>query len=272
MEPPLLLPPPQPTPAVKNTNSISPNPAIRRRCEGTPRKKMPANRALLPAANQPKPRPGCGEITAPDRECGAVVVTVSADVPDPFATEGGANKHVGAGVPPPVTLQARLTVPVKPPVGAMVIVEVAVPPAATLAGASVVRAIVKSGVAGALTVRLIDVVWLTDPEVPVTVMLEVAVGVAAAVVMVRVEVPDATGVGANAQVTPVGRLEVTHVRSTMPVNPFVADTVTVDVPDCPGAETMIGVPPTEKSGVETKVGHDVTSTSASMEPNPVTKS
>ena len=46
----------------------------------------------------------------------------------------------------------------------------------------------------------------------------------------------------------------------------------VEVPDCPGPITLIGVPPTEKSGVETKVGHDVTRTLALTEPNPVTKS
>ena len=244
----------------------------RRRREGPPRKKMPANSAPLLAANQPRPRPGRGEITAPDRECAAVVLIVSVDAPELFATEVGTKAHVGAGVPPPVTAQVRATVPLKPAVEPIVIVEVDDPPAATVAAESAPAVIVKSGVTGALTVRLIDVLWLKAPEVPVTVMLEVAIGVAAVVVIVRVDVPDESEAGTNAQVAPVGRLEVTHVRATVPVNPFVGDTVMVEVPDCPGPKTLIGVPPTEKSGVETKVGHDVTRTLASTEPNPVTKS
>ena len=78
--------------------------------------------------------------------------------------------------------------------------------------------IVKSGVAGALTVRLTEVLWVTNPEVPVTVMLETATGVAVVVVMVRVEVPaELTEAGANAQVAPAGRPE--HVRFTVPLNP-----------------------------------------------------
>ena len=67
--------------------------------------------------------------------CVAVVLTVRVEVPEPVATELGLNEQVGAGVPPPVTLlQARLTLPAKPFNGAMVIVEVADPPAETLAG------------------------------------------------------------------------------------------------------------------------------------------
>jgi hypothetical protein len=233
---------------------------------------MPANSAPLLAANQTQPRPGCGEITAPDRECAAVVLIVSVDVPELFATEVGPKAHVGAGVPPPVTPQVRATVPLKPAVEPMVIVEVDDAPAATVAAESAPAVIVKSGVTGALIARLIDVVWLTDPEIPVTVMLEVAIGVAEVVVMVRVDVPDVSEDGANAQFAPVGRLAVTQVRATVRVNPFVGETVMVDVPDCPGPTTLIGEPPTEKSGAETKVGHEVTRTLASTEPNPVTKS
>jgi hypothetical protein len=77
---------------------------------------------------------------------------VSVGVPEPFDTELGLNEHVGAGIPPPVMLlQAKLTVPLKPLVGAMVIVEVADPPAETEAGERAEAAIVKSGAA---TVRL----------------------------------------------------------------------------------------------------------------------
>src|SRR5437016_11952551 len=103
-------------------------------------------------------------------------------------------------------------------------------------------------------------------------MLDVAIGVSAVVVTVRVDVPDVSEAGANAHITPAGKLELTQVRSTVPVKPFVGDTVMVEVPDCPGPATLMGAPPTEKSGVDTNVGHDVTSTLASTEPNPVTKS
>ena len=77
---------------------------------------------------------------------------VSVDAPEPFVTELGLNEHVGAGVPPPVMLlQTKLTVPLKPLVGTMVIVEVADPPAETEADERAEAATVKSGAA---TVRL----------------------------------------------------------------------------------------------------------------------
>jgi len=127
---------------------------MRRGREGAPpRKKMPANNALLPVANQSKPGIECGEM-APDTECAAVVLIVSVEVPELLATEVGDNAHVGAGVPPPVTTQVSVTVPVKPAVEPTVIVEVADPPAATEAGESAPAEIVKSGVAGAPTARL----------------------------------------------------------------------------------------------------------------------
>jgi hypothetical protein len=111
---------------------------------------MPANSALLPVANQPKPRIEGGKM-APEADCAAVVLIVSVDVPELLATEVGANAHVGAGVPPPVTTQVSVTVPVKPAVEPTVIVEVADPPAATEAGESAPAEIVKSGVGGAPT-------------------------------------------------------------------------------------------------------------------------
>ena len=195
---------------------------------------------------------------------------VSVDVPELFATEVGTKAHVGAGVPPPVTVQARVTVPLKPAVEPIVIVEVADAPAAIVAVESAPAEIVKSGVTGALTVRLTDVVWVNDPEVPVTVMFDVAIGVAAVVVMVRVEVPVVTEAGLKLQVAPAGKP--LQLSATVPVKPFVGDTVMVDVPDCPGPTTVTAVPPTEKSEVETKPGHAVASTFAFTEPKPVTRS
>ena len=66
--------------------------------------------------------------------------------------------------------------------------------------------------------------------------MEVAAGVVAEVVRVRVEetgVPlGVTDGGTNAQLAPVGR-PAEHVRVTTPVKPFGAVTVMVDVPDGP---------------------------------------
>ena len=63
-----------------------------------------------------------------------------------------------------------------------------------------------------------------------------------------------------------------QVRSTVPLNPFVAVTVMVDVADCPGEATVAGLAPTEKPGATTKPGHEVANKLASMEPSPVTRS
>ena len=178
--------------------------------------------------------------------------------------------HVGAGVAGPVTLQARVTVPVNPPVGAIVIVDVADAPALTVAGASAEGVMVKPAAAAAVTVRLTVVLCVKAPEVPVTVTFEVAIGVAAVVAIVSVDVPVVIEAGLIVQVAPAGRP--VQVRATVPVNPFVGDTFMVEVPDCPGPATVTGVPPTEKSGVATNVGHDVTSTLASTVPSPVTRS
>jgi hypothetical protein len=68
---------------------------------------------------------------------------VSVEVPEPVS-ELGENEHVGAGVAAGATLQDSVTVPLKPFIGAMVTVEVADPPGATVAGESAVAAIVKS--------------------------------------------------------------------------------------------------------------------------------
>ena len=74
-----------------------------------------------------------------------MVFTVSVEVPEAFAMEFALKAQLGAGVPPPVTAQVSATVPVKPPVGATVIVEVDDAPAAIEAGASAGAEIVKPG-------------------------------------------------------------------------------------------------------------------------------
>ena len=82
---------------------------------------------------------------ASDAVVAAVVLIVSADVPEPPATELGLNEHMGGRVAVGVILlQVRVTAPVKPFVGAIVIVEVAVPPGEMEAGDRAVAATVKS--------------------------------------------------------------------------------------------------------------------------------
>jgi hypothetical protein len=169
----------------------------------------------------------------------AEVLTVNVEVPEPLAIELGTNTHVGAGLTTGLTLlQDRLTVPLKLLSGATVIVEVADPPGGTVAGQSDDAAIVKSGDGRiGLTVRLTDVSWLKNPEVPVIVTFEVPMGVAAEVLIVRVDEagddPGVTEPGTKAQLASAGRLAAAHVSVTALLKPWVAVTVTVDVPDCP---------------------------------------
>lgn len=178
------------------------------------------------------------------------------------------NVHDGAGLPPPVTVQANATEPVKPPVGVIVMVEVADPPAAIVAGVSAGAATAKPGDA---TVKLTDVLWAVEPEVPVTVKVDVPSGVFELVLMVIVDVPEVVSDPCTkAQLAPTGRPE--QDRVTVPLKPFSIETVIVEVPDCPGAGTVIGVPPIEKSGELAKVGHEVTRTFALIDPRPVTRS
>ena len=73
------------------------------------------------------------------------MLTVRVAMPAPPATVVEFKAHVGAGVPPPRTLQAKLTLSPKPFTGVMVIVEVADPPARTVAGESADADILKSG-------------------------------------------------------------------------------------------------------------------------------
>jgi hypothetical protein len=102
--------------------------------------------------------------------CAAVVPTVRAEVTGAplVVTEAGLSEQVGAGLATVIMLQPKLTVPLKPPDGARVIVEVADPPAVTDAGKGEAERL-KSG--AACTVKLTDPLWLTDPEVPVIVTL-----------------------------------------------------------------------------------------------------
>ena len=79
---------------------------------------------------------------------------VTVGVPAPPVTEFELSEHVPGGVAAGVTAHVRFTVPAKPFSGAMVIVDVAVPPAATEAGENAEAATVKSGTGTPVTVRV----------------------------------------------------------------------------------------------------------------------
>ena len=130
--------------------------------------------------------------------------------------------------------EVRLTVPVNPLVGAIVIVEVAEDPA--LAFALVGLAVTLKSWTVTVTVTL----WNSPPLVPVT----VTVYTPALPEQVRVddcEAPRMTLVGLSVQEAPVlGETEV--VSETVPENPFNGATVIVDVALAPaGALTTVGL-------------------------------
>ena len=58
-------------------------------------------------------------------------------------------------------------------------------------------------------------------------------------------------------------------RFTVPLKPFIAVTVIVEAPDCPGEERLTGVEPTAKSAVDEKFGQFLTRRFASTDPRPV---
>jgi hypothetical protein len=90
------------------------------------------------------------------------------------------------------------------------------------------RVIVKSPTCPVFTVRVAVVERVSDPLVPVKVIVEVAIGVLANVVIVTVDVPDpATDPGENEADAPDGRPVAES--ATVPVKPFSAEIVRVNV-------------------------------------------
>ena len=140
---------------------------------------------------------------------------------------------------------ARETVPLKPPLGVRLIVEVPLPPAGneTVVGLADTE---KSAGGRAETETPIVVVWARDPLVPLTVT---AYEPAAEEVSVHVDVCEpAMLVGAHVVVTPEGLDDV--VRATEPLNPPITIKLIVEVTLCPTAnETLFGLADKEKSGV-----------------------
>lgn len=139
----------------------------------------------------------------------------------------------------------RLTEPVKPLTGVTVMVLVPLLPwiMATLAGEAESE---KFGVATALTVSVMVVLWVKLPEVPV--MVTVAVPVVAVLLAVKVTVLVVVALaGLKDAVTPLGSPEAD--KLTLPLNPLMGVTVTVLLPLPPCVtETLAGEADSEKFG------------------------
>lgn len=123
----------------------------------------------------------------------------------------------------------RVTLPANPFTLLTVTVLLPVPPwvTETLVGEAESE---KSGAAGAFTVSEIVVVWVSVPEVPVIVTVEVPV-VAVALAESVSTLVEVVGLVPNVAVTPAGRPEAE--RLTLPVNPLVGVTVIVLLPLLP---------------------------------------
>lgn len=121
------------------------------------------------------------------------------------------------------------TLPVKPPDGVTVIVEEPLLPCVTLKLLGDAES-EKFGVAVALTVSEIDVVWLNVPDVPVIVTELVPVVAVELAVKVTTLLP-VVGFVPKLAVTPEGRADVD--RLTLPVNPPLGVTVIVELPLLP---------------------------------------
>jgi hypothetical protein len=118
-----------------------------------------------------------------------------------------------------------VTLPVKPPLGETVIVELPLLPCVTLKLLGEADS-EKFGVAVAFTVNEIDVVWLSVPDVPVIVTDVVPVVAVELAVKVTTLLP-VVGFVPKLAVTPEGRAEVDRV--TLPVNPPLGVTVIVEL-------------------------------------------
>jgi hypothetical protein len=93
---------------------------------------------------------------------------VEVTAPAPETTAGWAAVHVGGSIAPAgleVRAQVNVTVPVKPPLGVTVMVEVALPPAAAIVAAVPLNVYTE----GRFTVTGTVAVWETPPALPVTV-------------------------------------------------------------------------------------------------------
>ena len=171
---------------------------------------------------------------------------------------------LNAAVTPSGSLDtASVTLPENPFAGLMVMALVALLPDSRMTVLDE-AARVKLGFA---TVRLIGMLFVKLPDVPVSVTVAVPV---AALLAVRASVLlEVAGFGLNAAVTPVGNPDAESV--TLPLNPFTGVMVIVLVPLLPGATNMVfGEGKTMKFGA--LVGQLSTRLAAFTVPIPVAKS
>jgi hypothetical protein len=130
--PPLLLLPPQEgrkiSPLSREAIRIRPSRLLRR----APPPSKPPPISTIPTGSHTELKEACSR-RAGVPAVGAVVWTVSVEVPEPPLTEVEVNEQVGAGVSPPLTLHAKFTVLLYPWNDVMVMVDVDELPAFTTA-------------------------------------------------------------------------------------------------------------------------------------------
>jgi hypothetical protein len=174
----------------------------------------------------------------------AVSVRVEVTLPFAAGVTGLVENVAVTPVGRPVAL--NVVAELKPPVLVTVIVLVPLAPWVTVREAGE-AAMVKFGVAVALTVRASVVVAVRLPEVPVMVTVEVPVVAVELAVRVSTLLP-VVGFVPNAAVTPLGNPDAARV--TLPLNPFTSVTVMVLVPLLPWVTVrLLGESESVKLGV-----------------------
>jgi hypothetical protein len=174
----------------------------------------------------------------------AVSVRVEVTLPFAAGVTGLVENVAVTPVGRPVAL--NVVAELKPPVLVTVIVLVPLAPWVTVREAGE-AAMVKFGVAVALTVRASVVVAVRLPEVPVMVTVEVPVVAVELAVRVSTLLP-VVGLVPNAAVTPLGNPDAARV--TLPLNPFTSVTVMVLVPLLPWVTVrLLGESESVKLGV-----------------------
>ena len=174
----------------------------------------------------------------------AVSVRVEVTLPFAAGVTGLVENFAVTPVGRPVALS--VVAELKPPVLVTVIVLVPLAPWVTVREAGE-AAMVKFGVAVALTVRARVVVAVRLPEVPVMVTVEVPVVAVELAVRVSTLLP-VVGFVPNAAVTPLGNPDAARV--TLPLNPFTSVTVMVLVPLLPWVTVrLLGESESVKLGV-----------------------
>ena len=161
------------------------------------------------------------------RVVGAVTVTVAVPA---LVSEAGKTEHVVPGSD--ATAQVRDTVPVNP--FRAVTVRVVVPTFPVVPAVRVIVEVLRTGRKSGTTSDN-AAVWVTPPALAVSVTVDdVPAGIELAAVMVTVAVPALVTEGGKIEhVTPGSDVGTLHASATLPVKPFNAEIVSVDVPTFP---------------------------------------